>query len=76
MTPAERAARIAEVRQWLADRDANANPTKLGGGWTELHLRAMLEEINATQIERHPWYGPCDALGPDGSCAECAKERR
>ena len=24
--------------------------------------------------EKHPWYGPCDALGPDGQCAECLNE--
>ena len=24
---------------------------------------------------RHPWYGPCDALGPDGVCAECYARR-
>lgn len=21
--------------------------------------------------EAHAWYGPCDALGPDGLCSEC-----
>lgn len=20
----------------------------------------------------HPWYGPCDAFGPNDSCAECS----
>lgn len=24
----------------------------------------------------HPWYGPCDAIMPDGGCAECDKVRR
>jgi hypothetical protein len=24
----------------------------------------------------HPWYGPCDALGPNGECAECLKTAR
>lgn len=22
--------------------------------------------------EAHPWYGPCDALGQNGRCVECA----
>lgn len=22
--------------------------------------------------ELHPWYGPCDGMGPKGTCAECA----
>ncbi len=26
--------------------------------------------------ECHPWYGPCDALLPDGGCAECLKASR
>jgi len=30
----------------------------------------MLAHINANS-ERHPWYGPCDAIGKDGSCCEC-----
>jgi hypothetical protein len=21
--------------------------------------------------EKHPWYGPCDAFGPNGECSEC-----
>lgn len=21
----------------------------------------------------HEWYGPCDALGPNGECVECMK---
>ena len=25
--------------------------------------------------EPHPWYGPCDGMGPDGECSECAKAR-
>lgn len=25
--------------------------------------------INPDQV--HPWYGPCDAMGADGGCAEC-----
>lgn len=24
-------------------------------------------------LKPHPWYGPCDALGPNGECAECLK---
>jgi hypothetical protein len=25
-----------------------------------------------TTTDHHPWYaGGCDALGPDGTCAEC-----
>ena len=27
------------------------------------------------ETERHPWYGPCDALAPGGECAECLKIR-
>jgi hypothetical protein len=27
----------------------------------------------AVSDNRHPWYGPCDALGPQGQCAECMK---
>lgn len=23
----------------------------------------------------HPWYGDCDAFGPEGECSECAKPR-
>ena len=34
-------------------------------------------EARGAEIARlkkpHPWYGPCDALGPDGQCAECMK---
>ena len=26
--------------------------------------------------DKHPWYGPCDALRPDGGCAECAKHEQ
>jgi hypothetical protein len=26
----------------------------------------------ADRTEVHPWYGPCDALMDDGSCAECS----
>ncbi len=49
MPPPERAALIAEVRQWLAEIDAHADPAKLGGGWTVLHLRALLEQIDEDQ---------------------------
>lgn len=23
--------------------------------------------------EPHPWYGPCDGMGPNGECSECGK---
>jgi len=23
----------------------------------------------------HPWYGPCDGFGPDGTCVECREVR-
>lgn len=22
--------------------------------------------------ENHPWYGPCDSMGPHGECCECS----
>lgn len=25
------------------------------------------------EFEPHPYYGPCDALAPNGECAECRK---
>lgn len=34
------------------------------------HYASMLSHINANS-ERHPWYGPCDAMGNGGSCFEC-----
>ena len=49
MNATDRAARIAEVRQRLAEIDAHANPAKLGGGWTVLHLRALLEQVDEDQ---------------------------
>jgi len=34
----------------------------------------MIETTTTSaQPSPHPWYGPCDALRPDGGCAECAK---
>lgn len=27
-----------------------------------------------TKQLRHPRYGPCDAFGPNGECAECKRE--
>lgn len=25
--------------------------------------------------ELHPWYGPCDGMGPAGACSECGKSQ-
>lgn len=34
--------------------------------WTQDKFFNAGEEGNP-----HPWYGPCDGFGPDGTCCEC-----
>ncbi len=50
----DRDAIIAEVRKYLADIDAHASPDRLGGGRTELWLRALIEEVDSDERKRCP----------------------
>ena len=36
------------------------------------HYDSLIAHIEANS-SRHPWYGPCDAMGDNGSCYECDK---
>ena len=41
---------------------------------SDKYIRADLAYIRNSDLpDPHERYGPCDALGPNGSCAECIK---
>jgi hypothetical protein len=36
--------------------------------------QSWFADVDYSKTDPHPWYaGGCDALGADGTCAECAK---
>ena len=63
-----RTLRAENERLAAACRDARALATDHA-----IELSKAVLKLNEVQAARHPWYGPCDALGPNGECAECAK---
>ncbi len=40
---------VQEVRERLDDIKKISSPDKLGGGWTNFHLQALIEEIDYLQ---------------------------
>ena len=57
-----------------------SEPTALSGlatstcsalsGIERQHYESLIKHVEANSL-RHPWYGPCDGLGSNGSCSEC-----
>jgi hypothetical protein len=37
----------------------------------EIHRLRRFMDIHSQLM--HPWYGPCDYLGPDDQCSECRR---
>ncbi len=53
---------IKEVRERLSEIDKKSNPDKLGGGWTNLHLQALVEEIDELNKEiNHDPFRPINS---------------
>jgi hypothetical protein len=48
-------------------------PPQTGGGDAPDNNRIIIGLQLGAAEKPHPWYGPCDGLGPDGDCAECLK---
>ena len=41
----------------------------------EMRIEELEKDRRISDGLPHPWYGPCDGFGPDGTCVECREVR-
>ena len=66
----------AYSKGWRTALDTLKREFSAGNVWKTATIRGRIAHVY-NMVERpgepHPWYGPCDSMGENDACSECAR---